>query len=181
MIFPGGDSGERPRDEGEYGRNESPSSGAHEAPPIEQMQQPAYGTPPPSQGYPQQGYPQQQGYPPPGYQPYPPPPSYDPPLQPDYGQQYYPGSYLPPGYPQYAGYGPLEPANTNRMAIASLSVSVVGLLCGIGSIIGIVLGFIARSQIRQTPQPGYGLAIAGIVVGISSLIISLIWMIYAVR
>jgi Domain of unknown function (DUF4190) len=168
MIFPGGDSGERPRDEGEYGRNESPPSGAHEAPPIEQMPQPAYGTPPPSQDYPQQGHP------PPGYQPYPPP-------QPDYGQQYYPGSYPPPGYPQHAGYGPPAPAKTNRMAVASLSVSIVGLLCGIGSIIGIVLGFIARSQIRQTPQPGYGLAIAGIVVGISSLIISLIWMIYAVR
>ena len=152
MIFPGGDSGERPRDEGENVRSGaqygSPASGAHEAPPIERMQQPAYGTPPP----------------------------------PDYGQQpHYPGAYAPPGYPQYAGYGPPPPAATNKMAIASLAVSIAGLLCGVGSVIGIVLGFIARSQIRQTPQPGYGLAVSGIVVGVASLVISLIWMIYAVR
>lgn len=174
MTFPGGDPGERPREQGGYGRNEGMPSGAYEAPPIEQMQQPAQGHPQPD-------------YPPPGY---PPPPSYDTPppdygqsnyAQPNYGQPYYPGSYPPPGYPQYAGYGAPAPETTNRLAIASLVASIVGLLCGVGSIVGIVLGFIARSQIRQTPQPGYGLAVAGIVVGISSLIISLIWMIYAVR
>ncbi|CAN5237727.1 DUF4190 domain-containing protein [soil metagenome] len=199
MIFPGGDSGESPRDERENGRTadpaESPSSGVHEAPPIEQMQQPAYGTPPTVQGYSQPGYPPP-GNPPPSYppgQPYgPPPPGYPepaghgsggyppPPPPPDYGP-YYPGSYPPPGYPEYADYGPPPPASTSRMAIGSLVASVLGLLCGVGSIIGIVLGYIALSQIKQTRQQGYGLAVAGIVVGVASLIISLIWMIYAVR
>jgi hypothetical protein len=67
------------------------------------------------------------------------------------------------------------------MAVWSLVASVVGVLCGVGSIVGIVLGSVALSQIKQTRQQGYGLAVAGIVVGIASLIISLIWMIYAVR
>ncbi len=65
------------------------------------------------------------------------------------------------------------------MAIGSLVASVVGLLCGIGSIIGIVLGVLALNQIKKTQQGGYGLAIAGIVVGVASLIISMIWTIYA--
>jgi uncharacterized membrane protein len=37
--------------------------------------------------------------------------------------------------------------------------------CGIGSIVGIVLGVIALNQIKQTNQYGRGLAIAGIAVG----------------
>ncbi len=58
---------------------------------------------------------------------------------------------------------------------------MVGLLCGVGSIIGIVLGVVALNQIKQTRQGGYGLAVAGIVVGVASLVISLIWMIYAIN
>ena len=65
------------------------------------------------------------------------------------------------------------------MAIASLVASLIGVLCGIGSIVGIVLGVIALNQIKQTRQAGYGLAVAGIVVGAASLVISLIWTIYA--
>ena len=53
---------------------------------------------------------------------------------------------------------------------------MVGLLCGMGSIIGIVLGAIAINQIKQTRQGGYGLAVAGIVVGVASLVISIVWM-----
>lgn len=53
---------------------------------------------------------------------------------------------------------------------------MVGLLCGIGSIIGIVLGTIAISQIKKSRQSGYGLAVAGIVVGVASLVISIVWM-----
>lgn len=56
---------------------------------------------------------------------------------------------------------------------------MVGLLCGVGSIIGIVLGVIAINQIKKTRQGGYGLAVAGIVVGVASLVISIVWMTYA--
>jgi uncharacterized membrane protein len=67
------------------------------------------------------------------------------------------------------------------MAISSLVASVVGLLCGVGSIVGIVLGVLALNQIKKTRQAGYGLAIAGIVVGVATLIISMIWAIYALQ
>jgi uncharacterized membrane protein len=48
---------------------------------------------------------------------------------------------------------------------------VLGLIgwlpCGIGSVVGIVLGFIARDQIKRSwgSQTGAGLATAGIVLG----------------
>lgn len=186
MTASGGDSGEKPQNEGEQG----PSEGTYEAPPIEQTQAPsgydappappsapAYtgyeapsgyppsGYPPPS--YPPPGFPPQGGYPQPGYPPPPPPPQ-------QYGGQQYPGGY-PYGAPQP------QQSGTNTMAIGSLVASVVGLLCGIGSVIGIVLGVVALNQIKQTRQGGYGLAMAGIVVGVATLIISLIWTIYALR
>lgn len=176
MIFPGGDSGERPREEAELG----PSEGTYEAPPIEQAQQSAYGAP---QGYAQPEYPPP-GYPPPSYAP----PSYPPPPYPTgpYPPQQYgapPPGYGPPytgGYPPGA-YGPTPATGTNPLAIAALAASVLGVLCGVGGIAGIVLGWIALRQIRRTPQEGYGLAVAGIVIGVAAVIISLIWMIYAVR
>jgi hypothetical protein len=51
------------------------------------------------------------------------------------------------------------------MAIASLVSSLVGLLCfGIGPLLGLVFGFIALNQIKQSGQSGRGMAIAGIVI-----------------
>ncbi|EUA50227.1 hypothetical protein I553_9517 [Mycobacterium xenopi 4042] len=70
---------------------------------------------------------------------------------------------------------------TNTLAIASLVASFIGLLCGIGSIVGIVLGAVALNQIKQTRQEGYGLAVAGIVVGVATLLVNLIITIYALR
>jgi len=61
------------------------------------------------------------------------------------------------------------------MAIGSLVASIVGVCCGIGSIVGIVLGFIAMNQIKQTGENGNGLAIAGIAVGVVTLLISGVW------
>jgi|KBSSwiStaDraftv2_1062776.scaffolds.fasta_scaffold131005_3 hypothetical protein len=167
---------------------------------------PAYTSPP---GYDAPGYPQQQGYPdyppsdytapteygaPSGAQPgYPPPPypgppgygasSYPPPQQygtPQYGTP--PPGYGPPptGYPapEYSAYG--QPAQkTNSMAIASIVASCIGVLCGIGSIVGIALGIVAMNQIKQTREGGHGLAIAGIAVGGVTLLINVIWTIIA--
>lgn len=180
MTASGGDSGEKPQNQGEQGLSE----GAYEAPPIEESPvSPGFDTPaappvPPAYtgyeapgGYPPPSYPPP-SYPPPGYAPqpgYPPPP---PPPQQPYGAPQYPGGSY--GYPA-------PPTGTNSFAIGSLVASVVGLLCGIGSIIGIVLGIVALNQIKQTRQGGHGLAIAGIVVGVASLIISMIWGIYALR
>lgn len=99
----------------------------------------------------------------------------------DFGERapdgpYQPPAYPPPGYPQggYGGY-PEQPG-TNTLAIASLVASLVGLVCGIGSIVGIVLGTVAVNQIKQTRQQGYGLAIAGIVVGIATLVVGIVFL-----
>lgn len=101
---------------------------------------------------------------PPGSYPPPPPEGYPPP-PPSQG-----GGYPPPsGYP-----GAAPPAGTNSLAIASLVCSVVGVLCGIGSILGIVLGVIALNQIKQTGQAGRGLAQAGIIVGAVLLALGII-------
>jgi hypothetical protein len=122
---------------------------------------------------PQSFPPQGAAYPPPSYPPPPPygaPQGYGPP--PGYGAP--PGFGAPQGYgapPPPAGFGaygaPIQ--STNSLAIASLVASVIW-LCGIGSIAGIVLGIVALNQIKQTHQQGHGLAIAGIAVGVATLL-----------
>jgi Domain of unknown function (DUF4190) len=61
----------------------------------------------------------------------------------------------------------------NRTAIWSLVLSILT-LGGIGSIAGIWLGIRARARIDQTGERGRGLAIAGIIVGVITLIVA-IW------
>lgn len=103
---------------------------------------------------------------------YPPPQGYAPPPPPlDYP------SY--PGYPGYPGYPPPPPAGTNTLAAVALVSSVLGLLCGIGSILGITLGLVAISQIKKTGQRGHALAVSAIVVGVASLVLSIIMWTYA--
>jgi len=70
----------------------------------------------------------------------------------------------PPLPPAYAA----RPAgSTNGLAIGALVASVAGLLCGIGLIVGLVLGYIAKNQIDQSggTQQGRGLAVAAIIIG----------------
>ncbi len=119
---------------------------------------PGYPPPPPPYGAPPPGF----GAPPPGYGP---PPGFGP----------------PPSYPVsgYGAYGP-PTQKTNGMAIGSLVASVVGVCCGIGSIVGIILGFVAMNQIKQSGENGNGLAIAGIAVGVLSLLINVVWTIGAI-
>ncbi|MGH3594393.1 MAG: DUF4190 domain-containing protein [Mycobacterium sp.] len=127
---------------------------------------PGYGYwPPPGSapvGYPPQGYPPP-GYPPPGY----PPPGYPPPGYP-------PPGYPPPGYP-----GAQQP--TNRLAIWSLVLSLIGIPLGlvvIGNlalIAGIVTGIVALTQTTRTHQRGGGLAVAAIIIGVTALIILVVF------
>jgi len=71
------------------------------------------------------------------------------------------GSYQPYGAVQAAG------AKTNGFAIAGLICSIAGVLCGVGSILGIIFGFVARSQINRSGgvQGGKGMATAAIIIG----------------
>ena len=75
------------------------------------------------------------------------------------------------GYPQ-PGY-PAAP-KTNDLATASLVAGIVGLsvVPVIGAIVAIVLGHRARCQIRQTGQPGSGMALAGLITGYLGLLMT---------
>ena len=60
---------------------------------------------------------------------------------------------------------PRPGARMNRMAVASLLCSSIGWLFIIGPLLGLIFGFLALGQIKQTGQRGRGMAIAGIVIG----------------
>jgi hypothetical protein len=126
---------------------------------------------PPSPGAPQ--YPGAPPYPPAGPPPYPPagPPPYPPSGPPPYppsGPPPYPGG-PPAGYPQ-AGWqgapGWVAPAATSGLAVASLVLAILW-LGGFGSVLGVIFGIVALSQIgkSQGRKEGKGVAIAGIAVG----------------
>jgi hypothetical protein len=108
--------------------------------------------------------------------PYLPPPGQYPAGSPGYAA---PGMAFPPGGPQ-AGWAPGTPAapagSTNGLAIASLVLGILWFL-GLGSILAVIFGFVARRQMRARNQGGNGLAIAGIVlgfVGIAVLMVGII-------
>ncbi|MEI7914951.1 MAG: DUF4190 domain-containing protein [Mycobacteriaceae bacterium] len=162
MTAASGDPGEKPLNEGTQAEGIPPAFGDY----------PAY-PPPPAPPAPPSYAPQ--SFPPPPLPPPPPPPpsAYPPPP---------PGYFPPPEYgaPYPGGYHPTDmsgrPTGTNSLAIFSVVASVIGLLCGVGSIVGIVLGVIALGQIKRTGQDGHGLAVTGIAVGAASLVISAVWL-----
>ncbi|MBL8778852.1 MAG: DUF4190 domain-containing protein [Acidimicrobiales bacterium] len=80
-------------------------------------------------------------------------------------------SYQPP-----AGPPPSAPPN-NQLAVGSIIASAIGLLCGIGSIIGIVLGVVAKNQIKASngTQGGDNLATLGIVIGAVGIVLNILW------
>ncbi|MEP6461913.1 MAG: DUF4190 domain-containing protein [Frankiaceae bacterium] len=79
---------------------------------------------------------------------------------PYYGQQPgYPGGPAQGGWGQPGGYGPPVPLGTNTMAILSLVFAFVFAPAAI------VLGIVAKGQIRERNEGGSGLATAGIVLG----------------
>ncbi len=80
-----------------------------------------------------------------------------------------PANWGPPaGYaPAPGGYGQ-APQPTNGFAITSLVLSLV-CLYGVGSILAIIFGNIARRQIREQGGQGDGMAKAGIIIGWVSL------------
>jgi hypothetical protein len=134
-----------------------PASGAPEAnpaptsPPAAPYGDPQYPGPQyPGPQYPGQQYPAAQyGAQPPHYgapNPYAP--------QPQWGQQ--PNQWGPYGYP--------PSRTTNGMAIASLVLGIVWIYW-IGSVLALIFGYIAKSQIKQRHENGGGLATAGIVLG----------------
>jgi hypothetical protein len=87
-------------------------------------------------------------------------------------QQPYPTSPGYAGYPGYPASVMVPTQSTNGMAIASLVVSLVGLVSlscyGVGGIIGLVgaiLGHVGKRQITERGEGGSGMALAGIIIG----------------
>lgn len=139
----------------------------------------------PSQYPPPVDYPE---YPPPTFQPPPQypqyPPSYPPPSPPYYPPPYHAGPAAYPGYlDPYDPYRAASGPGTNGLAIGSLVASILGypLLAACYSgvaawVTGIVLGIFALNQIKKTNQPGRGMAIAGIAVGATGLVLGALFL-----
>lgn len=62
-----------------------------------------------------------------------------------------------------------DAARTNTLAVLALVLSLVGM-----SLVSIVLGHLAKSQIRRTGEQGNGLATAGLIIGYITLAISMV-------
>ena len=111
------------------------------------------------------------------------PPAAPPPAAPGWAE-----ATPPPAAPQPppAAYAAPEPVSsgTNGFAIASLVLGILW-ISWIGSILALVFGYIAKSQINRSggAQGGRGLAIAGIVlgwIGIATLILYIVFVVVAV-
>ncbi|MGB3486113.1 MAG: DUF4190 domain-containing protein [Mycobacterium sp.] len=170
--------------------NPDPQSRGVEYPSLEQ-------SPPPADPYSPVDYPA--NYPGPGYDTAAAPPVYPPPYpNPDPYQMggYQPGypgtppNYPPPPFPGYGAYAPYnpydpygqgKPPGTNGKAIAALVTAIGGLvLCGLPSIAGIILGAIAMRETKRTGQDGYGLALAGLIIGCLVVALGILYVIFVV-
>ena len=78
-------------------------------------------------------------------------------------------------------YGAPTAGHINKMAIWSLILSILA-LGGLGSVAGIGLGAAARRRITETGERGHGLAAAGIIVGVITLLAAVgYWIFIAVH
>lgn len=75
---------------------------------------------------------------------------------------------------------PNAAAGNNPLAIIGLICSILGLCCGIGAIIGIILGVVAQNQIKQTGQQGEGIAKAAIIIGVIAVVLQILYWIWAI-
>ena len=89
------------------------------------------------------------------------------------GKWYPPQNPTAPAAAPAAGYAYTTAPKTNPLAIGSLVCSLVS--CGIGSIAAIVLGHMAKKQIKESggTQTGDGLATAGLVLGYIGVVVGI--------
>ena len=92
-----------------------------------------------------------------------------------------PGGFQPPaGYQPYTGQS-MQNNSNSRMAIASLVLSLVGIIpCFWGfqipGLLGVIFGFVGLSQTKNNARRGRGMAIAGLVIGIILIVIAVaVW------
>ncbi len=155
---------------------------------------PPGGNPPPPPPPPGGGFVPPPPPPPPpggGFVPPPPPPpggGFIPPPPPP-GGGYIPGGYVPPAPMGYTpGAMAYASQRTDGLAIASLVVGIVGVVCFficLGVALGptaAILGFISRQRVASSGGTlgGGGLALAGLILGVVGFVISVIWFLYIV-
>jgi hypothetical protein len=81
-----------------------------------------------------------------------------------YGQDPYAQQPAPVQHHYYGG--PVAAAPNNGMATASMVLGLIGIIfCGFTSILAIIFGHVAQSQIKRTGEGGSGMATAGLVLG----------------
>ncbi|NVN50914.1 DUF4190 domain-containing protein [Mycolicibacterium hippocampi] len=104
----------------------------------------------------------------------------EPPQPPPYGA--YPGGYPPPPSqygPQYGGYPPPAPAAPkNGLGTASLVVAIISLFSVVGGVVlgvvAVILGFLGRGRVKRGEANNGGIAMAGIVLGVLSIVVSVV-------
>ena len=89
----------------------------------------------------------------------------------DLNPQPLPPQQPPQQQPQYGAYQPAQPG-WNVMAIVGF------ILAFFISVVGVILGFVALSQIKRTGEQGRGLAIAAIIIGFVEIAIGIIVFIF---
>lgn len=67
----------------------------------------------------------------------------------------------------------------NGLAVASFSVAMVGLCSPLG-ILGLIMGYVARGQIRERNNSGAGLAKAAIIMGWISIVAFILLVVFGV-
>jgi hypothetical protein len=70
--------------------------------------------------------------------------------------------------PYGAAGAPAQTDKTNVLAIVGI------ILAFFVPLVGVILGFVARSQIKRTGEKGSGLALAAIIIGLAIIVISII-------
>ncbi len=118
---------------------------------------------------------------PPHYPQYPQYPQYPPPPPPGGG---YPGGYPPPPPQPYSGYAPPPAGPRNGLGIASLVVAIIALISVVGGVVlgiaAVILGFLGWQRAKRGEATNGGVAIAGIVLGILSIIEAIVVIVLSV-
>jgi hypothetical protein len=110
--------------------------------------------------------------------------------QPPYPAAAAPGSPPPPAPPYFApgyvqpppGYGPPPVGQTtNGLSVASMVLGIVWVF-GIGSILAVIFGIVARKQIKDSGgrQSGSGMALAGIILGLVGVASLILWIVFVI-
>ena len=109
----------------------------------------------------------------PQYPQYPPPPGGG-----------YPGGYPPPPPAPYSGFTPPPVGPKNGLGIAALVVAIIALFSVVGGIVlgvvAIILGVLGLQRARRGEATNGGIAIAGIVLGILSIIEAIVVIVLSV-